>query len=110
MSEPQGLMDLGLAGKRGIVAGAGYRPSRAGMGRLSTLRLAEAGVSLACIDIDEGRANEIVKEIDKAGGTAVPIVADMTVPEESQRAVDEAVGALGGVDVCVDIIGGARWG
>ena len=109
MSEPRGLIDLGLGGKRGIVAGAGYRPSRAGNGRLSTLRLAEAGVHLACIDIDEGRAQDIVKEIVDAGGTAVPIVADMTVPEESQRAVDEAVAALGGVDVCVDIIGGARW-
>ena len=43
MSETRGLIDLGLAGKRGIVAGAGYRPSRAGNGRLSTLRLAEAG-------------------------------------------------------------------
>lgn len=104
-----GLIDFGLAAKRGLVAGAGYRPSRAGHGRLTSLRLAEAGVALACVDIDEGRANDIVKEVEEAGGRAVPIIADMTVPSESQRAVDEAVEALGGIDVCVDIIGGARW-
>jgi 3-oxoacyl-[acyl-carrier protein] reductase len=39
----------------------------------------------------------------------VLIIADMTVPDQSKRAVDEAVEALGGLDVVVDIIGGARW-
>jgi hypothetical protein len=39
MTDFDGLIDLGLSGKRGLVAGAGYRPSRAGMGRLSTLKL-----------------------------------------------------------------------
>ena len=110
MSDHKGLIDLGLGGKRGLVSGAGYRPARAGHGRLSTLRLAEAGVDLACIDIDEGRCHEIVKEVEDLGGRAVPIIADMTKPDQVQRAVDEAVAALGGIDVCVNIIGGARWG
>jgi NAD(P)-dependent dehydrogenase (short-subunit alcohol dehydrogenase family) len=34
----------------------------------------------------------------------------MTDPVQVQRAVDEAAAALGSIDVCVDIIGGARWG
>jgi 3-oxoacyl-[acyl-carrier protein] reductase len=33
----------------------------------------------------------------------------MTVPSDVQRAVDEAVAGLGAIEVCVDIIGGARW-
>jgi 3-oxoacyl-[acyl-carrier protein] reductase len=37
------------------------------------------------------------------------VVADMTVPEEVRRAVEDAVTGLGSIDVCVDIIGGARW-
>jgi NAD(P)-dependent dehydrogenase (short-subunit alcohol dehydrogenase family) len=102
-----GLIDLGLAGKRGIVSGAGRR--RAGHGRLVSLRLAEAGVSLACIDIDEKRCREIVGEIEEAGGNAIPIIADMTNPDESERAVGDAAKALGGIDICVDIIGGARY-
>ena len=109
MTDLDELIDLGLSGKRGLVSGAGYRPARAGMGRLSTLKLAAAGVTLACIDIDKGRADDIVAEVNEGGGKAVPIIADMTVPEQSKRAVDEAVEALGGLDVVVDIIGGAKW-
>ena len=33
----------------------------------------------------------------------------MTVPEQVQRAVDEAAAGLGSVNACVDIIGGAKW-
>lgn len=109
MTDFDELIDLGLSGKRGLVAGAGYRPARAGMGRLSTLKLAAAGVTLACIDMDKGRADDIVAEVNEGGGKAVPIIADMTVPEESTRAVNEAAEALGGLDLVVDIIGGAKW-
>jgi 3-oxoacyl-[acyl-carrier protein] reductase len=103
------VIDLGLRGKGAVVSGAGYIPERAGHGRTCSLTLAEAGAAVACVDIDQGRAEGTAAEITKNGGTAIPIVADMTVPEEVQRAVDEAVDGLGTVDVCVDIIGGARW-
>jgi 3-oxoacyl-[acyl-carrier protein] reductase len=33
----------------------------------------------------------------------------MTDPEQVGRAIDDVVAALGGVEVCVDIIGGATW-
>src|SRR5689334_20089397 len=71
-------IDLGLRGKRAVVSGAGYIASRAGHGRYSTLRLAEAGARVACIDIDGGRATAIAEEVRAAGGDAVAIVADMT--------------------------------
>ena len=104
------MIDLGLQGKGALVSGAGYIPERAGHGRLCSLKLAEAGAAVACIDIDAGRAAGISDEIKAAGGQAFPIVADMTDPAQVQRAVDEAAAALGSIDVCVDIIGGARWG
>ena len=103
------MIDLGLSGKRAVVSGAGYIPERAGHGWFTSLALAEAGASVACIDIDEQRAEHIVGEIAGRGGNAVPIVADMTDPVQVGRAIDDAVAALGGVDVCVDIIGGATW-
>ena len=103
------MIDLGLSGKRAVVSGAGYIPGRAGHGWFTSLALAEAGASLACIDIDKQRANRIVAEIVGKGGNAIPIVADMTDPAQVSWAIDEAVAALGGVDVCVDIIGGATW-
>jgi NAD(P)-dependent dehydrogenase (short-subunit alcohol dehydrogenase family) len=103
------MIDLGLSGRRAVVSGAGYRPERAGHGRLSAMKLADAGATVACIDIDEGRAKGIVAEIRDAGGEAFPVTADMTDRAQVQRALDEAIDGLGGIDVCVDIIGGARW-
>jgi NAD(P)-dependent dehydrogenase (short-subunit alcohol dehydrogenase family) len=103
------MADLGLRGKRAVVSGAGYRPERAGHGRFTALKLAEEGATVACIDIDEGRGDGIVKEITAAGGNAFPVIADMTKRAQASRAIEEAAGRLGGVDVCVDIIGGARW-
>jgi len=103
------MIDLGLGGKRAVVSGAGYIPERAGHGRFTALNLADAGATVACIDIDEGRARGIVAEIESAGGKAFPIVADMTDASQAQRAIARAVEQLGGIDVCVDIIGGATW-
>lgn len=103
------MIDLGLSGKGAVVSGAGYIPERAGHGRICSLKLAEAGAAVACIDIDEGRAKGVVAEVESAGGKAFPVVADMTDPAQVDRALDEAVAGLGSLDVCVDIIGGARW-
>jgi NAD(P)-dependent dehydrogenase (short-subunit alcohol dehydrogenase family) len=102
-------IDFGLQGKGAVVSGAGYIPERAGHGRVSSLLLAEAGAAVACIDIDKERAEGIVAEIKAAGGDAFPVVADMTEPAEVSRAVAESVAGLGSIDICVDIIGGARW-
>ncbi len=104
------MIDFGLTDRRAVVVGAGYRPDRAGHGRGSALKLAEAGARLACIDIDPGRAEGIVEEIEAGGGQALAIVADVTDPGQAASAIDEAVAALGGIDVCVDIVGDARWG
>ena len=103
------MIDFGLRDRGALVSGAGYLPERAGHGRLCSLILAEAGASVACVDIDTGRAVGTVDAIEAAGGTAFPITADMTDPVQVQRAVDEAAEALGSIDVCVDIIGGATW-
>jgi 3-oxoacyl-[acyl-carrier protein] reductase len=103
------MIDLGLTGKRAVVSGAGFIPQRAGHGRQSSLKLAEAGATVACIDIDAGRARGIVAEIESMGGQAFPVVADMTDPDQTQRAIDESAEVLGGIDVCVDIIGQATW-
>jgi 3-oxoacyl-[acyl-carrier protein] reductase len=103
------MVDLGLRGKRAVVSGAGYRPERAGHGRFTALKLAGEGATVACIDVDEGRAKGIVAEIRDARGHAFPVIADMTQRDQARRAIEEAATRLGGIDVCVDIIGGARW-
>ena len=96
------MIDLGLGGKGAVVSGAGYIPERAGHGRICSLKLAEAGATVACIDIDEGRAKGTVAEVEAAGGKAFAITADMTDPAQVDRALDEARAGLGSLDVCVD--------
>jgi 3-oxoacyl-[acyl-carrier protein] reductase len=103
------VIDLGLEGKRVVVSGAGYLPTRAGHGRHTTLQFARAGARLACIDIDQGRAEAVVAEARAEGAEAHAIVADMTDGGEVERAMAEAVDALGGIDVGIDIIGRATW-
>ena len=101
------MIDLGLDGARAIVVGAGFIPARAGHGRGSALQLAAAGATVACVDMDEGRAKEIVAEIEAAGGHAFAVVGDVRTEAEASRVVDEAVAGLGGVDVLVDVVGQA---
>jgi NAD(P)-dependent dehydrogenase (short-subunit alcohol dehydrogenase family) len=103
------MIDLGLDGKRVLISGAGNISERAGHGRHTTLQMARAGARVACIDIDAGRAESIASEARDLGAEAHPIVADMTDSDQVARAIGEAATALGGIDVCVDIIGGARW-
>jgi 3-oxoacyl-[acyl-carrier protein] reductase len=103
------MIDLGLDGARAIVVGAGFIPVRAGNGRGSALQLARAGATVACIDKDAERAEQIVREVTDEGGKAFAIIADVLDSAAARRAVDEAAERLGGLDVCVDIVGGARW-
>lgn len=103
------MIDLGLDGARAIVIGAGFIPTRAGNGRGSALQLARSGATVACVDKDAGRAEQIVREITEEGGTAFPIVADVLRPDQARGAIDEAAARMGGVDVCVDIVGQAMW-
>jgi len=103
------MIDFGLRGKRAVVTGAGRIPERAGHGHFTALALAEAGAHVACVDIDAERAKGIAEEIRAAGGSAVAIVADVRDRDQVRRAFDEAVAAIGGVDVCVDIVGFATW-
>lgn len=103
------MIDLGLDGARAIVIGAGFVPSRAGHGRGSALQLARAGATVACVDKNAERADQIVREITDEGGRAFAIVADVLESDQARRAVDEAAARMGGLDVCVDIVGQAMW-
>jgi NAD(P)-dependent dehydrogenase (short-subunit alcohol dehydrogenase family) len=104
------VIELGLVGRRALVAGAGHRPPRPGIGRATALALAEGGGRVACVDLDEGRATAVAEEIRAAGGEAIVVVADLTERSDVTRAVQEVVDAFGGLDIVVDIIGEARWG
>jgi len=93
-------IDLGLTGKRALVVGAGQ-----GIGRAAALALRGAGARVACVDFDKQRADAVAAEV---GGPA--LIADARKRDDVESVVAETVHAFGGVDVCIDIIGEARWG
>jgi citronellol/citronellal dehydrogenase len=52
-----------------------------------------------------GTVHTAVEEIQAAGGKAVAVVGDVREQADVQRAVDTAVGAFGGVDICINNAG-----
>ena len=56
---------FGLTNKKAVVTGAG-----SGIGKAVALVLARQGAHVTIVDINEGQALEVVKEIEKAGGKA----------------------------------------
>jgi (+)-trans-carveol dehydrogenase len=93
-------------GRTALVTGAAR-----GQGRSHAVRLAQEGANVAVLDIcrdlespaypgaTESDLAETVKAIEHAGRTAFARAADVRDPEELQRFVDEAVDALGPIDI-----------
>ena len=99
------MVELGLNGKRVLIAGAGR-----GIGAACARLFAAGGARVACLDSDHGRRDAIVDELRQAGTDAAPIACDVRQRAEVEEAVARTMECLGGVDVCVDVIGEARWG
>ena len=95
---------FGLGAKRALVAGAGQ-----GMGRATALLLARLGARLALLDELAERAEAVAREARSLGVTAVAQVADVTDPAQAERAVEAAARGAGGLDLLVNIVGGASW-
>jgi NADP-dependent 3-hydroxy acid dehydrogenase YdfG len=71
----------------------------AGIGRATALRLARDGAAVAICARRLDRLEVVADEIRRAGGTALPCVADVTRPPDMQRFVDTVTGEFGRLDV-----------
>ncbi len=95
-------MDLGLSGRTAAVAGAS-----AGLGLAAATALAAEGVHVAICGRDRTRIDAAAASIEAgAAGSVVPIVADVSTPEGATAFVDEAIAALGSIDILVPNAGG----
>ena len=91
-------MDLELSGKRAIVTGGSV-----GIGKATARELAREGVDVVICarrrELLEQAAQELASE---TGRKIVPIVADTTDRESVNAMVQQAVDALGGLDILVN--------
>jgi NAD(P)-dependent dehydrogenase (short-subunit alcohol dehydrogenase family) len=91
---------MALANKAVIVTGAAH-----GIGRAYSERLAADGASVALLDIDAKRNQEVADGIRKNGGKAMAIAADVRDFASFRSAVDQAAKAFGSLTGIVNNAG-----
>jgi len=96
---------IDLNGKKALVTGG----SR-GIGAAIAIALAENGADVALtFQSSADRAKAVVNSIEAHGRRGVAIQADSADPDAIKRSVDEAVKALGGLDILVNNAAIARY-
>ena len=98
------MPEKSLEGKVTIITGAG---SSIGLGHAMAASLVRAGARVAMLDIDASSLEESVGDIRAIGGEdcALPIVADITVPDGVTEAVEKSIRGLGGLHILINNAG-----
>jgi 3-oxoacyl-[acyl-carrier protein] reductase len=99
-------MNLGLKNKIALVAAASQ-----GLGKASAMALAQEGATVVICSRRQKEITETAEEIQKAtDAVVVPLVADVSKPEDIQRLVTETKQRFGTVHVLVNNAGGPPTG
>jgi NAD(P)-dependent dehydrogenase (short-subunit alcohol dehydrogenase family) len=95
-------MALLLEGKTVMVTGA-----RQGLGKAISLGMAEAGADLIICDriTDDGKLAETAKEIEAMGRKTLSLGGDITIEEDVNKVVNQALEKFGKIDVLVNNAG-----
>jgi NADP-dependent 3-hydroxy acid dehydrogenase YdfG len=89
-----------LSGKTALITGAS-----SGIGRSTALALAAAGAQVALVARRAERLKELAAQVEADGGLALVRAADVTSEDDATRAVEDAVGHFGGLDILVNAAG-----
>ena len=93
---------LDLADRVALVTGAA-----SGMGKSSSLALAEAGAHLVLADINQQGAEAIAAEIEAIGRRALPVVCDISQPDQIRDMFTQVDREFGQIDFLANIAGEA---
>ncbi len=77
------------------------------IGSETALTLAKQGIQVAACDIREDCVQKTVARIEEIGGTALPVVADVTDSASIESAMRHAAKELGSLDIMVHVAGGS---
>jgi NAD(P)-dependent dehydrogenase (short-subunit alcohol dehydrogenase family) len=83
-----------LSERVALVTGAG-----SGIGRASAKLMAKEGAKVALLGRTEDQLIEVVEKIEEDGGTALPVVADVSSVEQMQKAYRKVVDEWGRLDI-----------
>jgi NAD(P)-dependent dehydrogenase (short-subunit alcohol dehydrogenase family) len=83
-----------LDGKVAFITGAG-----SGIGKGAAFLLAQEGAKVAALDQDEQQLQEVVREIEGRGGTAIALVADVSEPDQVSTAIERTVSHWNRLDI-----------
>ena len=96
-------MDLDIKGKVALITGG----SR-GLGRYAALSLAAEGVNVAVCGRTRETLDRTVADLQAAGVSAAGIAADVSDVASMEELHEQAVSALGPIDILVNNVGGSR--
>jgi NAD(P)-dependent dehydrogenase (short-subunit alcohol dehydrogenase family) len=93
-----------LDGRVALVTGGGQ-----GIGRAFAHALGEAGAAVAVVDISAGHAEAVAAELTAKGVDALPIVADVSEPDQATAMVAAVVARWGKLTIGVNNAGIGLW-
>jgi NAD(P)-dependent dehydrogenase (short-subunit alcohol dehydrogenase family) len=108
------MTGLRFDGRVAAVTGAGR-----GIGRAYALLLGQLGARVVVNDVggsthghgqDTGPADEVVRQIQAAGGRATANYGDVSTVDGGRSVIDTAVGEFGDIDIVVNNAGNMVWG
>ncbi len=91
-----------LSGRVALVTGAA-----SGMGKASSLALAEAGADVVLADLNEAGARAVAAQIESLGRQAMPVRCDISKPEDIRAMYGRVDDTFGRIDFVANIAGEA---